>query len=188
MSREFRFLKITPVSQDCPEVIDLEETQDERLAYVREDLAADWQKQIGLKRKVSFLTVDLNEVGEKLYHKKVSYISWSGWENGPCFHFEDGLSATVSNNKIKPYYHRKEESAYVYLEESVCDADCYFFNVEKYDQKILSVEDLTDMLEELFSEADYDSCEAYARSLYAIGKCMVMMRHEDPCYIIGDYS
>lgn len=188
MSKDFSFLKITPVSPNLPETIDLEQDHDERLVYIPADRAEDWQKNLGLKRKVSYRTIDFFEVGEKMYNKKVISVSWSAYENGPCFHFEDGLSATVSNNRLKPYYYTAEKDAYVYLSETVEAPDCLAFqDIEKYSGKILDVEDLIAMLEEIVAETDSDTCGVYANSMYAIGKCISILLHENNCYIVGDY-
>ncbi|MBQ6520171.1 MAG: hypothetical protein IJI14_15765 [Anaerolineaceae bacterium] len=119
------FYEIRRVEEKLPEIINIDETPlDDSYEYISEDEAEDWQKNIGQKCTIQYLTVNTHDVCIKLTGKEPSHMAYGApWEGVKCYDKAGNLIVTISDEIFERFRFIKEVPSFIYCKEiisSVC--------------------------------------------------------------------
>ena len=161
MSADLCIYRVSRIPEDkvesLPAVINADETD---LSYhqVSFNRADPWEREIGEKRTIEYTTIDVFEAAEQVFGKRPVRMSSSS-----AYYLRDSKSAKVQFafpggeteettwEELEKYRYLKQEEAYLYnREEIVCVENAYLLNTKDFVDKIISRQDLLDMLKKYF--------------------------------------
>jgi len=126
MSRDICFYRIVPIKEELPPVIDLEE-KETVYSYAGADSAEEWQKKVGIKRKIRYQTVDLFKTAEKKFGKKP--VSMTFLMNGDyrCMAAGEKELGIITEEELKKEYYWVEEDSYIWDQKEIGELEDPYF-------------------------------------------------------------
>lgn len=165
MSQSIMIRIVSKVKAPTPDIINTD-TEDMLFAHCTADGAYDWQKEIGVPCTIQYTTVDEFDAVEKMIGEKPVSIryevqSGSSWSkrltsSRTCF-FKNRPEEHIAAEQFEPYKYIKSVPSYLYNErDCVTIESAYNVNAQGYTDRLLSKEDILEIIKKYFQENDED--------------------------------